>query len=190
MSPVWIPFTEALDRAGSFEALRQYLRDGRIPARHNGMYYWPEGGALLPPGEIDPGLWRKANFEPEIEQVRFVTIKVPLYGGPERTRHVVAVDLELGRSAVDALFPAANISAPRNAGGRDFDHDWEDAARHVNDWVATHGPLPRRKKDGKPNLARAVELMAEWFGDNQPPAPLRESIYRWLRENPHPQWWS
>jgi hypothetical protein len=184
---VWIPFTEALDRAGSFEALRPYLRDGRIPARHNGMYFWPEGGALFPPGEIDPGSWRKANFEPEIEQVRFITIKVPLYGGPERTRHLVAIDLELGRSAVDALFPVANISAPRNAGGRDFDHDWENAAHHVDDWVAAHEPLPRNK-NGKPILARAVELMTEWFAKNDPPAPQERSIRRWIGKKPR-SWW-
>jgi hypothetical protein len=184
---VWVPFAKALARAGTFEALLPHLREGRIPARHNGIYYWPEGGALSGPGDIDPGLWAKARFEPDIEQVRLTTIKVPLYGGRERVRHVIAIGIEFERASVDSLFPIAIVSAPRHAGGRDPDHDWEGAARHVDDWVAAHGPLPRRK-DGKPILARAVELMTEWFCKNDPPAPQERSFRRWIRKNPR-SWW-
>jgi hypothetical protein len=101
---------------------------------------------------------------------------------------VFAVGIELERATVERLFSAAPEAGPRHAGGRDPDNDWEGAAHHVDGWVAARGPLPRRK-DGEPNAARAVELMTEWFEDNQPPAPKRESIYRWLRDNPHPVWW-
>jgi hypothetical protein len=54
--------------------------------------------------------------------------------------------------------------------------------------VAAQGPLPFNK-DGEPVLARAVGLMTDWFKDHDPPPPERESIYRWLKQNPHPEWW-
>ena len=37
-----MPFAEALERAGSFEALLPHLREGRILARYHGLYTWPE----------------------------------------------------------------------------------------------------------------------------------------------------
>jgi hypothetical protein len=101
---------------------------------------------------------------------------------------VFVVGIKLERATVERLFPVAAAPAPRHAGGRDPDNDWESAARHVDEWVAGHGPLPRRK-NGEPLRARAVDLMTEWFEKNEPPAPPRESIYRWLRKNPHPAWW-
>jgi hypothetical protein len=184
---------EAVERAGSFEALRPHLREGRIPARHNGIHYWPEGGALSGPGDIDPGLWAKAQVEPDIGQAIF-TIKIPLHflyradgARVEIIRKGRAIDIELERAAVDTLFPVAIVSAPQHAGGRDPDHNWEDAARHVDDWVAAHGPLPRHK-NGKPILARAVELMTEWFEKNEPPPPQERSFRRWIHKNPH-SWW-
>ena len=56
LSPVWMPFAEAVKRAGSFEALRPHLREGRILAHHNGLYSWPGGEAMSGPGDIPPEL--------------------------------------------------------------------------------------------------------------------------------------
>ena len=109
---------------------------------------------------------------------------------PRVTSQVFAIGIELERERVEALFPIVTVSAPRHAGGRDPDHDWEGAARHVDASVAARGPLPG-KKNGEPNIARAVDLMTQWFKDNEPPSPkLEKSIRRWIRENPHPAWWS
>jgi hypothetical protein len=145
------------------------------------------------PGDIDPGLWAKALVEPDIGQAIF-TMKFRLHflfnkaGEPEwLTRDVRAIGIEVERAAIDKLFLIAIVSAPRHPGRRDPDHNWEDAARHVDDWVAAHGPLPRHK-NGSPNIQRAVELMAEWFDKNEPPPPRDDSIRRWIRKKPR-SWW-
>ena len=41
-----MPLREAIELAGSFEALRPHLRAGSILARHNGLYAWPGGEAV------------------------------------------------------------------------------------------------------------------------------------------------
>ena len=82
---------------------------------------------------------------------------------------MVAIDLELGRSAVETLFPIAIVSAP-HAGGRDPDHDWE-TQRTMLMTGSLHMSRCPENKNGKPILARAVELMTEWFAKNDPPAP-------------------
>jgi hypothetical protein len=185
-----MPWDEALTRAGSLDALRPHLSAGSILARHSGLYSWPKGGAVRGPANISPGLWAEARIDPASERVIFTTVLffVAESDSPPVTGERFAIGIELERAAVEKLFPVAPEASPRHAGGRDPDNDWEGAARHVDDWVAAHGPLPRHK-DGSPNKARAVELMTEWFEDNQPPAPQRESFYRWLRKNPHPAWW-
>ena len=94
---------------------------------------------------------------------------------------IVATGIEFDHAAVEALWPP-------HAGGRDPDHAWEDAARHVDNWVAKRGPLPKNK-NGQPIIARAAALMAEWFDKNEPATPEPRSIYRWIRKNPHLHWW-
>jgi hypothetical protein len=186
-----MPWDEALMRAGSLDALRPHLGAGSILARHHGLYYWPGGGARSGPGNITRGLWADARVDPATGRVIFTMPALVRFVDSDRppiTSEVFAIGIELERAAVETLFPVATVPTPRHAGGRDPDNDWEGATRHVDDWVTAHGPLPRHK-DGEPNVARAVELMTEWFNDNEPPAPKRESIYRWLRDNPHPAWW-
>ena len=182
-------------RTGSLGALRPHLCAGSILAWHAGLYYWPGGQARSGPGNIAPGLWTTARIDPATKRVIFTMLaRVRFFYADSRpddppppTEEAFAIGIELERTAVEALFPAAPEPAPRR-GGRDPDNDWEGAARHVADSVAADGPLPRRK-DGSPVKARAVGLMIDWFGKNQPPAPERESIYRWLKQNPHPEWW-
>jgi hypothetical protein len=196
-----MPFEEAMKRAGSFQALVPHLRERRILARCHELRTWPELEVESGPGEIPPDWWDEARIDPATGRVilkkpdirvhiRNISSKGDLPGQlvVHPGREVCALGIELERSPVATLFPAATVPGSRHAGGRDPDNDWEGAARHVSDWVMAQRPLPRRK-DGKPNTARAVELMTEWFKENQPPAPERESIYRWLRQNPQPEWW-
>jgi hypothetical protein len=179
---------EAVKRAGTLEALLPHLRGGSILSRHGGLY-WPRGGAWREPGDIDSRLWDTARVDPATGRMMFKTVLTFPVGAldPPLTHDFYAVGIELESAAVDRLFPVAAVPAPRHAGGRDPDNDWEGAARHVDDWVAAHGPLPRHK-DGKPILARAVELMAEWFDKNDPPPPQERSFRRWIRKNPR-SWW-
>jgi hypothetical protein len=178
-----MPWDEALTRAGSLDALRPHLCAGSILARRAGLYSLPGARAQGGPGNISSQWWAKAHEDAATGRVMFT-----FPDRPSGFRELFAIGIEVERAAVERLFPVAPVPAPRHAGGRDPDNDWEGAARHVDDWVRAHGPLPRRK-DGEPNLARAVELMTEWFETNEPPAPKPRSIYRWLKDNPHPAWW-
>jgi len=178
---------EAVKRAGSFEALLPYLLDGRILARAAGFQTWPPGSPEIsqlyktrPTPEIPPEMWGEAyDIDPVAGRACFAVDDIA---------DLMAFGIEIEPAAVDKWFPTASASGPRDAGGRDPDNDWDGAAGHVGAWVDAHGPLPRRK-NGQPNRARAVELMTEWFDKEDPPAPARESIYRWLRTNPRPEWW-
>jgi hypothetical protein len=192
-NPAWMPLAEAVKRAGSLETLLPHLPN--IRSRHLGLRFWPTNEEVLGFGELgdfDPGWWAKARIEPDVSQAVF-TMEFPLHftsrtGERGRlTRQVLATYIQHERAAIDKLFPIATVSAPLHAGGRDPDHNWEDAAHYVDDWVAAHRPLPRNKK-GQPILARAVDLMTEWFVDNDPPAPQERSIRRWIRKNPR-SWW-
>jgi hypothetical protein len=178
-----MPWDEARARAGSFNALQSRLWAGSILARHAGVYSWPGGQAQLGPGNIARSWWANAREDADTGRVIFV-----FADRPSIFRELFATGIELERAVVERLFPAAPAHTPRDAGGRDPDNDWEGAARHVDAWVTARGSLPRRK-NGEPNRARAVELMTEWFEDNDPPAPKPRSIYRWLNDNPHPAWW-
>jgi hypothetical protein len=185
-----MPFAKALVRAGSLEALLARLREGAILAWCSAIYYWPSAQPASGPRDIPPDWWTDARVDPAIGRVILTVpgsriISPGQTPPPRRRREVFAMDIELEVTALETLFP---IASTRVSGGRDPDHDWEGAARHVDDSVAAKGPLPRRK-NGEPNKSPAVTLMTEWFKTNQPPAPERETIYRWLRENPHPAWW-
>ena len=113
-----MPLEEAVRRAGSLEALLPHLREGRAPARHNGLYRWPTGEAVFGPGDIDPHLWAKALVEPDIGQAVF-TMEFPLSfiydkaGNRVRLiRKVLARDIEVERrryvvSCRDCVHPEA-----------------------------------------------------------------------------------
>ena len=71
------------------------------------------------------------------------TIKVPLYGGPDRVRHVIAVGVEVDRAAIDTLFPAATVSAPpkpsKHKGGAKPSPVWPLIFQHFDSVVASEG---------------------------------------------------
>jgi hypothetical protein len=58
-------------------------------------------------------------------------------------------------------------AAARHSGDRPVEINWAGAKAHVDRIVARYG-LPR-KKDGDPNLARAVGFMERFFKKNEPP---------------------
>jgi len=194
-----MPFAEAVERAGSFEASRPHLRGARILAQHEGLYSFPDGEAAGEPGKIPPDWWEEARVDPSTgrvifkkEELRVVIRKFFVPEGdqvgfvrPEREMFALGIVLE--RTAVETLFPAPAARTPRHAGGRDADHNWLGAAGHVDRSVTAHGPLPRHN-DGRPIITRAVQLMTEWFEKNDPPAPQERSIRRWISKNPR-NWW-
>ncbi len=173
---------EAVERAGSLDALLPLLVQGLILARATHFLEWPSGAPIkLPSLDIGPIWWGTVRtIDPDTGRVCFATDFF----------EVMAIGVALERAAVEATWPAA--VAVRHPGGKPPDHAWEDAARHVDSWVKDHGPLPRHKsgkQSGRPLVARAVELMTEYFDNNEPATPEPESIYRWIRDNPHPDWW-
>jgi hypothetical protein len=172
-------FVKAVACAGSLEALLVTVHERRAFARAS----FVSGLSTVEADRDIPWHWWTAahDIDPAAGRAAF-TMTLGIEGANYER---VAIGIEF----VFVEAPTTTASAPPHAGGRDPDNDWEGAAGHVDALVRAHGPLPR-KKDGTPNVARAVALMAKWFEDNEPPpVPRRESIYRWLRQNPHPEWW-
>jgi len=60
-------------------------------------------------------------------------------------------------------------AAARHPGDRPVEINWAGAKAHVDRIVARYGRRLPRKKDGDPNLARAVGLMERFFKKNEPP---------------------
>ena len=169
---------EAVERAGSFEALRLPLRAGQIMARHAGLY--DAVGAIEPPGACSPSWWSTAyDIDPSTGRASFTLVGPKAEGGWERYE-ALAIGIELERAAVEALWPPATNAAPRHAGGAPAEHDWEGAYQHVADYVAKNGKLENR--------TRVAELIEDWFKHLKEKPPERKSIYRKLRNDPQP-WW-
>jgi hypothetical protein len=185
-----MPFALAVARAGSLEALLVASREGRVFARCAEFFVNGVPTKSADRG-IHPDWWAENtahNIDPAAGLARFW-----LHNGLIEYE-TVAIGIEF--AAVEAVWPATTVPAlapaPQHAGGRDPEHNWEGAAGHVDAWIKKHGrPLPRHKggkQNGKPIVARAVELMTEWFEDNERPAPLDRSIRRWIGKNPR-SWW-
>jgi hypothetical protein len=113
---MWMPFAEAVERAGSFEALLPHLRGSRILARHGGLYSWPDGAACGGPGIISADWWADARDvigrvifkRPARYQLFFAGPGVPRDDRPSPpTEEVFAISLELEADAVERLFPIA-----------------------------------------------------------------------------------
>ena len=150
------------------------------------MCYWPKRGALLGPGDIDPGLWAKAHFEPDIEQAIFITIKFrPLTADPRRTRHVVAIDLELDRSAVDTLFPIATASAPSKPLGR------KRGPKPYDLWPKLYDYLERETlRTGKKfsSFLSAAQTGIEWLTKEGFPVPTEDTVRKKINESDPTSW--
>jgi hypothetical protein len=183
--PVWMPFAEALARAGSLEALLPVLIAGDAMARATDFLV--NGHSIRRADRtIPPEWWDSENahdVDPAAGRAKFLidgfiamtAIGIEIEAAPISARRPVVVDA------------AQPTTTKRHAGGRDPDHDWEGAARHVDACVKKKGPLPRHP-DGKPAVVHAVRLMVEWFEKYDSGAPTPDSIRRWIRNNPRP-WW-
>lgn len=105
----WTRLREAVRRAGSFEALLPYLLDGRIRARHGGVFHWPNGRVEVQPW-FDPNIplswWASVSAaEPEISRCRFAYTWVS-FGGVTTQKERFAIDITLEPVAVERWFPA------------------------------------------------------------------------------------
>jgi hypothetical protein len=110
-STLWMPWREALKRAGSFDALQPHLHLGRIPVRHGGLYSWPDAQPRSGPGDVKPEWWAHAY----VQAGRVIFITEPVVSGYAVTHEQVfayAVSVELGHPAVDALFPVVTADLP------------------------------------------------------------------------------
>jgi hypothetical protein len=137
---VWkgIPLREAIELAGSFDALRPYLCDGSILARHNGLYVWPGGGVVRSqPRDIPPALWAKARLDPTAGRVIFATIISSLgWDGPLVARKVFAVEIEVERQRVEALRPKRKATRPRRKRGAKQSAVWDSLLMHLDAMIA------------------------------------------------------
>ena len=178
---MWISFAEAVKRAGTLEACLRDVHDRLIPARAEGFYTSDGSPAQQKDRHIPVPWWQDAHdIDHATGRAYFTVAPLGAVDGSVSTYDLLATGIEFDWPATAAV---------RHAGGRDPDHAWEDAAQHVDDWIAKHKRrLPRNKK-GEPIIARAVDLMTEWFNDNDPPPPEPRSIRRWIKDHPHPHWW-
>jgi hypothetical protein len=98
---------EALKRAGSFEALRPCLHLGQVPARHGGLYSWPDGRLRSGPGAVRPAWWMHAYQD---RAGRMIFFTEPVWSGSaviEEQVFAYVVSIELDSVAFDAVFPVA-----------------------------------------------------------------------------------
>jgi hypothetical protein len=177
--PIWMPFAEALARAGSLEALLPVLIAGDAMAR--GEDFLVNGHSIRKADDtrkISPSYWKTAHdVDPAAGRVKFQTspLEFPIT--------MVVIGVEIEAAPIMARCPAKPVTTKRHGGGRVPEHDWEGAARYIDALVRDGGPLPRNR-DGELIIARAVGLMTEWFIKHDVRAPTRSTIYRWIRENP------
>ena len=160
-----MPLAEAMELAGSFEALRPHLCDGSILARYDGLYASPEGEAESGPGDIPPGWWAKARIDPATGRVILATVRSSSLGwdGPSVARKVFAVEIELEREPSRRCSRSSRCRAPRRgAGGRDAEADWRSAWRRRARGIGrcTMGRRPAKNRQAA-SLARHVERCPE-----------------------------
>jgi hypothetical protein len=176
----WMPFAEALARAGSLEALLSVLMTGDAMAR--AADFLVNGRSTRRADRSIPSAWWKNqngyDLDPAAGRAKFRTSLID-----EITIAMTAIGIEIEAAPLTARWPAKPITAKRHRGGRIPDHDWEGAARYIDALVRDGGPLPRNR-DGELIIARVVDLMTQWFIKHDVRAPNPSSIYRWIRENP------
>ena len=157
-----MPFAEALERAGSFEALLPHLREGSILARCQGIYSWPSGRAESGPRDIPPEWWAKARIDPATGRVILTApgARVISPGGPRpppKTREVFAIGIELEAAAVETLFPVSTVSvSPVEAESSVATVSASPVATEPPvETVSVTTPLARKKSKGKKGTSAA-----------------------------------
>jgi hypothetical protein len=153
-----MPLREAMELAGSLDALRPHLCDGSILARHNGLYVSPEGGVpRSQPGDIPPGCWANACFDPATGRVILAMIASPLgWDGPSVVRKVFAVEIELERERVAALYPKRKATRSRRKRGAKQSAVWDPLLKHL-DAMAARGEIANLAEDTFDEAKRWLE---------------------------------
>ena len=117
--------------------------DGSILARHKGLYALPGGEAVRGPGDIPPGLWTTARFDPATGRVILATAISSLgWDGPLVARKVFAVEIELERAAVEALWPVKPKPPRRHAAVRSRQLPGRRSSLTSTSWSIAQGPFP------------------------------------------------
>jgi hypothetical protein len=151
---VWMPLHEAVKRAGSVEALRPHLHDGRILARHKGVYTLPGvTPKMVEHDRIPAGWWRTAHdIEAATGRAQFtgVRVKIGLY-------EVLAVGIEVERAAVEALWPTPPKVPGRKRGAKPS-KVWQQIFDHFDPIVASKGKFP--------TLGSAATSVETWLENN------------------------
>lgn len=113
-STPWVPWRQALERAGTFEALRPHLHAGRILARHGGSYYWPSGDAQGGPGNVAPSWWGNARQDLDSGRVIFtMSLIAPMSkDAPGASFDIFAIGIELEAESVERSFPVVTELTP------------------------------------------------------------------------------
>jgi hypothetical protein len=168
---MWIPWGEALTRAGSFEALRPHLCAGTILARHNGLYLWPGGGAVT--ADIRPDWWATARIDPTTGRVTFTRM---FFSGVRN--EVFAIGIELERAAVEALWPAKAKSSESRRGAKPS-AAWAKVQPHFDHLVDCDGPFP--------SLGSARESVKLLLKEKKLGRLNDRTIERWINKH-RPQW--
>ena len=175
MGKKWMPFAEAVARAGSLEALLVPVREGRIPARGR----WASDGSKL---NLTQTWWNEGvahDIDPAAGQAKFWTSPIEGLDIAE-----LVIGIEFWRATVEALWPA-NIEQPQSAPESPLSTD----ARERPEWKEFLVPLLNvlRDENQLPNKAaayRAVERCLTGRGVTM----SKSSIYEGLNRH-HADWW-
>ena len=191
-SSPWIPWRQALDRAGSFEALRSHLHAGRILARRGGSYYWPSGSEHDGPGNVDPSWWGNAREDSDSGRVIFtMSLIAPMSkDAPGASFDIFAIGIEIEAESVERLFPvvteltpAAIEPAPAEPEPAPQPAEPELTPRRTK--RRTNRPHPHRAvimehyRDLKARgVPKAAELTATWVGDEVKSGRLQKTVHQ------------
>jgi hypothetical protein len=184
-----MPFAEALKRAGSLEALLPHLREGRILARHKGLFTWPEARPKSGPGNIRPEWWANARVDPATGRVILTTpgSRITSAGRPPpppTIREVFAIGIELEGAAVETLFPVATVSAPLKPPGRKSGAKpspvWQQIFDYFDPLVASKGKFH--------SLGSAASSVEAWLREDKRRVKLHHSTLKRGIQNNRPDW--
>jgi hypothetical protein len=152
-STPWISWHRALERAGTFEALRPHLHAGRIVARHGGIYYWPNPSKYSEPGIIPPAWWRNAS-----EDTGRVIFAINSYD-------LFAIDIVLEAEGVERIFPAAIEPTPAAT-------ELAPAAIEPTPQPTVTELTPRRQtRRPHPDRVAILQYYRDWLASGKPNAP-------------------
>jgi hypothetical protein len=159
---VGMPLQEAVRRAGALETLLSPLWEGRILARHGGLYVRSTGGPVKTTSPHIPSAWWKhaRDIDPKAGRAIF----------PMDFFEVLAIGIELEAAAVEALWP----KPPGRKRGAKPLPVWPKVFAHLDAEVTANGRFP--------SLAAAADAAALWLKDHKFAVPDPRTIERKIKE--------